>query len=89
VSPVELFLCGFGGSAAAEVLVLHEYYLRRNARLPERYRKAGFWVVRFLLAVVGGGLAVFYNLSGPIPAIHVGVATPLIIQAFARTAPRR
>jgi hypothetical protein len=86
VSEVQLFLLGFGGSCAAEVIVLYQLY-QGEAAFPIRYRKLGFWVVRLLVAVVAGGLVVFYKLTDPIPALHVGIATPLIIQAFARTAP--
>ena len=87
MTEVQLFLLGFGGSCAAEVILLYQLYQGEGAVLPTRYRKVGFWVVRALVAVVAGGLVVFYKLTDPIPAVHVGIATPLIIQAFARTAP--
>ena len=83
-----MFLLGFSGSCAAEVVVIYQIY-QREAAFPRRYSKIGYWFIRFLVAVIAGGLAVFYKLADPLPAFHVGVATPLIIQAFARAAPRR
>jgi len=67
VTDVQIFLLGFGGSWAAEVILLYQIY-QREAPFPSRYGKVGFWVVRFLVAVIGGGLAVFYKLTDPIPA---------------------
>jgi hypothetical protein len=51
--------------------------------LPERYRRPGFWVVRFILALLAGGLAVAHAIDKPLLAINIGAATPLIIQALA------
>jgi hypothetical protein len=35
-----------------------------------------------LLAVVGGGLALAYDITKPLLAANIGAATPLIIKAF-------
>jgi hypothetical protein len=78
-----MFGLGFFGSWAAEVIVIYGIY-QREAPFPNRYKKFGYWSIRFLVAVIAGGLAVSYKLTEPLPAIHVGVATPLIIQAFSR-----
>src|SRR5580698_526759 len=77
-----IFLCGFAGSAAVEVVMLHQL-MQDGAELPERYHKPAFWVVRILLAVVGGGLALAYDIDKPLLAANIGAATPLIIKAFA------
>jgi hypothetical protein len=75
------FLCGFGGSVAVEIVLLNQF-MQDSATLPERYRKPLFWVVRLLLAVVGGGLALAYEIDKPLLAANIGAATPLIIKAF-------
>jgi hypothetical protein len=56
MSPLEVFFWGFAGSVAVEVVALLRYYETEKRRLPPRYHKKMFWVLRFLLAVIGGGL---------------------------------
>ncbi len=55
---VQTFLYGFLASYAVEIVTLYRLYLLDQDRLPRRYRKVGFWVVRVLVATVAGGLAV-------------------------------
>ena len=74
-------MCGFGGSAAVEIVMLHQL-MQDDRELPERYHRLAFWVVRTLLAVVGGGLALAYDIDKPLLAANIGAATPLIIKAF-------
>jgi hypothetical protein len=81
---LETFFWGFTGSAAVEVLTLLGFYYSRPARLPRRYKKPGFWVTRFLLAVLAGALAVGYEIDQRILAFNIGAATPLIITFMAR-----
>jgi hypothetical protein len=82
------FVWGFAGSLATEVITLYQLYMSTNfddpqARvLPARYRKVGFWIVRTVVAIMAGGLAVVYGINNPLLAINVGAATPLIIQAL-------
>ena len=80
----ETFAWGFAGSAAVEMVTLLSYYSARAGRLPARYRKAGFWVTRTILAVVAGLLAVAYEIDKRILAFNVGAATPLIVSFMAR-----
>jgi hypothetical protein len=77
-------LWGFLGSAAVELMSLFGYYSSRNGRLPSRYRKAGFWVTRVVLALVAGALALAYEIDQRILAFNVGAATPLIITFMAK-----
>jgi len=85
MSPLEVFAWGFGGSIAVEIVTLFNA-LHQRPQLPARYHSLAFWVVRLLVAVVAGGLALAYEIQTPILAINVGAATPLIIQALARGA---
>lgn len=79
------FLCGFAGSVAIEIAALHQVYQSWNQEtkeLPARYKKIGFWITRFLLAVCAGGLAVAYEIDKPILAINIGASAPLILGAL-------
>jgi hypothetical protein len=80
---VFIFACGLGGSLAVEIVTLHQYYERGDITLPERYKSIGFWIIRFLLAIIGGCLALAYEIDKPLLAANIGAATPLIIKAFA------
>ena len=73
-----IFLSGMGGSAAIEILTIHQIYLSGTA-FPKRYKRFGFWITRALLAAAGGGLAFAYGISEVILAVNIGAATPLIL----------
>jgi hypothetical protein len=81
-----VFLCGFLGSCSVEVVNLYHAYSEGRGKyvLPARYRRTGFWIVRFLLALIAGGLAVAYDIDKPLLAVNIGAATPLIIQALGK-----
>lgn len=81
ITPTEGFIWGFCGSLAVEVITLNSIYIS-EAGFPARYKKFWFWILRFMLAVVAGGLAVAYKIDQPILAANIGAATPLIIQSF-------
>ena len=82
--PLETMLWGFLGSSAVELINLFGYYTSRQGRLPGRYRKVGFWVTRFVLALIAGALAVAYEIDQRILAFNIGAATPLIITFMAK-----
>jgi hypothetical protein len=84
MNPLETFFWGFLGSAAVELMTLLGLYSSRRGRLPGRYRKAGFWVTRFGLALVAGALAAAYEIEQRILAFNVGAATPLIVTFMAK-----
>jgi hypothetical protein len=82
--PLETLLWGFLGSAAVEIMNLFGFYTTLRGRLPSRYRKVGFWVTRFVLALVAGAIAVAYEIDQRILAFNIGAATPLIITFMAK-----
>jgi hypothetical protein len=81
---LETFLWGFGGSAAVEVVTVYHHFTAESEQLPGRYKSGLFWVIRLLLAIVAGGLAVGYGIQDRLLAANIGAATPLIIQALAQ-----
>lgn len=82
--PLETFLWGFLGSTAVELMQIAGFYSSQRGRLPVRYRKAGFWITRFVLALVAGAVAVAYDIHERVLALNIGAATPLIIGLMAR-----
>jgi len=82
--PLETMLWGFLGSAAVELMNLFGFYTSGRGRLPGRYRKVGFWITRFVLALIAGALAVAYEIDQRILAFNIGAATPLIITFMAK-----
>lgn len=84
MTPFEVFLCGFAGSLAVDVVAAAQMYNAHTIVVPERYKRKAFYLVRFLLAVVAGGLAVAYEIDKALLAANIGAATPLIIQAFSQ-----
>ena len=83
---LQVFLCGFAGSAMVEVLTILRYY-QTPGRFPMRYKKTGFWVTRTALAIGGGFFAFLYNPASLLLAAHIGVSTPLLIATLAETLP--
>ena len=52
--------------------------------LPYRYKMPVFWVIRFMLALFAGSLAIGYEITKPLLALNIGAATPLLLQAMTR-----
>jgi hypothetical protein len=82
MSPAEVFVAGVVGSLAVEVVTAAQLYDGSSHSLPDYYRKFGFYVLRLLLALVGGGLAIAYEVDKPLLAANIGAAAPLIIRTL-------
>lgn len=82
---IEVFVWGMGGCLAVDVVAASQYFHTADGVFPPRYHKPMFYVVRLLLGVIGGGLAIAYGIDKPLLAANIGAATPLIIQAFAQS----
>ena len=80
---LQQFLWGFMGSLSVEIVQIHGL-LGTSRKLPRRYNRPVYWIARVLLAMTAGGLAVAYDIKTPVLALHVGAATPLIVQALAQ-----
>ena len=84
MTTIDVFLWGVGGSIAIEVVNLYHIYQPNKIVIPTRYTKISFWIIRSLLAIMAGGLAVAYNIDNPILAVNIGAATPLVLQALSK-----
>ena len=73
------FLWGLLGGVAAFVFELFRAY-KDGKKFPVRYSRKGYWIVRFLLVSISGFFVVACGVKTPLLAIHVGAATPLIIE---------
>jgi hypothetical protein len=80
----EIFLWGFGGSLAVEVVEFMKTYYAETYTLPFRYRLWHFYLLRLILGAIGGGLAIAYKIDNPILAANIGAATPLLIESLTR-----
>jgi hypothetical protein len=75
------FLFGLLGSVVAELALATQAFNRKRKDFPHKYRNPWFWVLRALLAIGSGGVAMAYYS----PAVsnflyvHIGVATPVIV----------
>ncbi|WP_156970733.1 hypothetical protein [Andreprevotia chitinilytica] len=84
MTKMEIFAWGLSGSLAVDVVTAAQFCNSAQINFPDRYKRFAFYMVRFLLALVAGGLAVAYEIDKAILAANIGAATPLIIQAFAQ-----
>jgi len=84
MDPKITFLCGMGGSIAVELVTLYEAFQSEPLKLPARYRSFWFYLIRLLLAMAAGGLALAYEIEKPLLAVNVGVSAPLLLQTLAR-----
>jgi hypothetical protein len=86
MAPLEQFLWGFAGSSSVEVVsLLRLYGLGRS--LPRHFKSSGYWVVRALVCAVAGLLAIAAQTQTPLLAMEIGVATPIIINSWAKRHP--
>lgn len=82
------FLWGCGGSLAVVIVELNQAVKHGRKRLPTYCFNWRFYVIRLLLAGVGGMLAIAYHIQDPILALNIGATTPLMIQALTRCKPQ-
>ena len=73
------FIWGFVGSLAVEVMSVYNTW----DSIPSRYRQVSFWMVRLVVACIGGGLAHAYNIeNNPLLAANIGASAPAIIHSL-------
>lgn len=84
MTSLDVFIWGVCGSLAVEIVEFTKLYYRHNFSMPYRYKLWHFYVLRLMLASIGGGLAIAYAIDTPLLAANIGAATPLLIEALAK-----
>lgn len=84
MSATTIFLWAAAGSIAVDVLAAIRFYEAPSVEFPERYRHPLYYVCRLGLAVIGGGLAVAYDIDKAILAINIGASAPLILNSLSQ-----
>jgi hypothetical protein len=87
MTPWQAFLFGALGSVFVEVVNVLGYF--QSGQFPDRYSSKWFWLTRLGLVVGAGVIALAHDVQTKVLAIHLGVATPLILQAFSRGPPQQ
>jgi hypothetical protein len=88
VTLLEQFLWGLIGSVGFEIVRANTsiWNSQRKSRLiPRIYSNPVFWCFRLLLALVAGAVAVAQGAETRILALEIGIAAPLLIEAFSRS----
>ena len=80
------FSLGVFGSLAIELVKILKTY-QTGKPLPDEYRLKGYWATRIGLALTGGFMAVIYDVHTNILAVHIGLATPAILENLAKNPP--
>jgi hypothetical protein len=78
-----IFLWGFLGSVIVDIAAM-EQERRLCGTIPERYSDWRYVLVRLLLALAAGAIAVVQEAHKPLAALQIGASAPLIIRGLAR-----
>ena len=80
MEPAMAFVWGCTGSVLVEVVNIINGYNKPPHKLPPKYHNRGYLIVRCLLALGAGFLALAYEVNTEILALNIGIAAPLIIE---------
>jgi len=79
---LDFFWGGVGGAIAVEVTAFAGHYDKGN--FPAKYKKLGFYVVKLLLALIGGMLVDVYGVTTAPAAVQIGASASAVVLALAR-----
>jgi len=85
-----IFLVGVAGGLAGELLTLYEESRNDPAVRVKRKRDGFYWLMSFLMALAGGGIAVGYGFKEIhfFGVLYIGASAPVLIKSgFASFAP--
>jgi hypothetical protein len=81
---VVTFLWGFFGNLSVEIVNLCHHYDSKTP-VPSHYQHLHFWILRLMMASVGGSLAIAMGIeSNAMMSVYVGASAHLIIQKFSK-----
>jgi hypothetical protein len=85
-----IFVAAFAGGCLGEILTLYEESRNDPSARKKRSRDSFYWIMSFVMALLGGVLAVLYDFKQihVLAAINVGASAPVLIKSgFASFAP--
>lgn len=77
LATVKLFMWGFFGSVALEIITATSATKANDGILPIAYRKPSFLTLRFLVAIISGFSPIIFEASNTIAAVYLGASTPI------------
>ena len=86
VGIVSLFWVGFLGSLFVEIAVCVRVAAIDDGKVPVRYTRFGYLVMRILLALGGGTLAVVFDAHNALTAFYLGASAPIVLDKLAQGA---
>ncbi|HEY9829237.1 MAG TPA: hypothetical protein V6D26_01570 [Stenomitos sp.] len=88
----EGFFWGITGGALPEIYALYKLRQDFHSNKPGWINSWFYWVITLAMVLLGGGAVALYLLSGinvsPLLAIHIGIATPTLIQGLLAEKPQ-
>lgn len=88
----EAALYGVVGGMLPEILALYKLRHAKRSEKPDWLSSGFYWVVTSLMVLLGGATAAFYQKIGvnvnELMAIHLGIATPLLISTATKEKPK-
>jgi hypothetical protein len=84
MSTTAIFFWAAAGSIAVDVVTALRIYDGDKIDFPARYQHVFYYICRLVLAGIGGGLAVAYDITTPILAINIGASAPLILTSLSQ-----
>lgn len=82
---LQIYLLAVSGSAFLEIV--RAVWALETGNIPPYYRKPSYWIVRLLLALGSGVLALAYDVTNKILAFQIGATAPAIMQTLVQSPP--
>jgi hypothetical protein len=84
-----VFILGFLGGFVGELISLHGLRTAAPSELPKYIKSKFYWLMAFIMACAGGGLAALYGTDEvqALLAVNIGASAPLILRSFASSIP--
>lgn len=77
LATLKLFLWGFFGSVALEIITATSATKANDGILPVAYRKPVFLTLRLFVAIISGFSPIIFEASNTIAAVYLGASTPI------------
>lgn len=92
MNTLEGFGWGLLGGMLPEFYALYKLREDFHSNKPGWINSGFYWIITFVMVILGGGAVALYLHSGvnvsPLLAIHIGIATPTLIQGLLAQKPQ-